>query len=77
MLRVLGKSRLACLNYRSAFGAYIHMRDHDKKINAKGNRLPLSFRDPSIYYEGAPISKPYKMPLRTKANAMLEKAIFD
>lgn len=77
MIRFIAKSQLASLQYRSVFGVYIEMRDHDKKINPAGNRVPYSFRDPATFFPGAPSSKKFKSTLRSKARHDLEKAIFE
>lgn len=59
---VLGK-----LTFNPCYQAYIHLQDHDQKVNPKQNRLKLSFMDPKKIAENVPSNPEFKAKLRKSA----------
>lgn len=58
------------------FQVYIHMKDHNIKVNPKENRLSLSYMDPKNQTSQAPTHPKYSGKLKKRAEEELQKRIF-
>ncbi len=59
------------------FSYYIHLKDHNKKINPDKNRLALSFMNPKVVKEEAPKERTHAFNLRRKTQKELERKMFE
>lgn len=57
------------LTFTPSYQAYIHLQDHDKKVNPEETRLKLSFMDPKKIAENVPTNPEFKAKLRKSAEA--------
>lgn len=65
------------LTFTPAYQAYIHLQDHDQKINPKSTRLHLSFMDPKVRTEDVPANPAFSAKLRKNAELELRKRLFE
>lgn len=62
----INKFFIKTLVQANQFSYYIHLKDHNKKINPEKNKLALSFMNPKILKSDAPKTEPYTFNLRRK-----------
>lgn len=79
-MNILGQklsSKLCRLLNSSRQGIYIHLKDHDKKINPEKGRLHLSYMEPQKIIEDAPKNEPFSANLKPGAREALQKQLFE
>lgn len=62
----INKLVLNSLIRSNKFSYYIHLKDHNKKINPEKNKLALSFMNPKIVNSEVPKERQYAFNLKRK-----------
>lgn len=65
--RKIASSLAHKLTVAPSYQVYIHLQDHDKKVNPKDGRLHLSYMDPKKQTENALTNPPFSAKLRKTA----------
>lgn len=65
------------LTRKSAYQAYIYLKDHDKKITPQETKLNLSYMDPKNQSDVKVKDKPFNAKLRRSAHDHLQKKLFE
>lgn len=59
------------------FSYYIHLKDHNKKINPEKTKLSLSFMNPRVVRDDAPKEQRFIFNLKRKTQKELERKMFE
>lgn len=62
----INKHFIKTLMQANQFSYYIHLKDHNKKINPEKNKLSLSFMNPKVVTADAPQEQSFAFNLRRK-----------
>lgn len=67
----------ARLTGQPIFPLYIHLKDHNKKINPEDSKVSLSFMSPKQRHEEAPTQPEFQTKLGRKSQLVLDFQIFE
>jgi len=78
-IRSLVKQKLhsGYFSLNPAYNVYIHLKDHNKKINPSKNKIKMAFQNPGNIPEGVPESPAYEERLKNRVSRVLEKKLFE